>query len=512
MRRILILVTVTAILAAGCAAVGTPPGDSGAGAAPSSTIATVPTGGGPTTSVTVTVAATTEPPDGSTEPPAGDSRFVVETDGERTIVRIPALAALDCADVTASPVLVDGLVVYPLHVHGRTCGGGDWGLLLGYDPDSGTVTVLSDAGPAEATPVYDAVTGLLYLDLVGARTSVAVLDASTFTPVGTASLRAGSDSAGVVLGDAYYTGTVNTPEPACQAGPNPDCGVVVALSTDGTVTHRLDVTDGFRNWVAASITTDGKVLYVGGGPHAYGADLTTPRYGCAVTMLDPSLQVVSSFDPGDPGCHRLGFHGADEDAVAGEVVPTGDGVWVAYARPNADESVTRLYRLGEDLTPVCSVGFPSLPRYQTVGFYDAVTVDAAGNAYLAITTVGTSGGPAAELWRVSPGCDETLLTRIEGRRAGASPTLADDGYVLFATDGLLTIVTYDGDVVARYELGSDAGVSGSPMIAGGVVYVVQRDGTLTAIAGTGLEGYGNAVWPRYRHDNAGSADLTTPTG
>jgi hypothetical protein len=42
------------------------------------------------------------------------------------------------------------------------------------------------------------------------------------------------------------------------------------------------------------------------------------------------------------------------------------------------------------------------------------------------------------------------------------------------------------------------------MIADGVMYIVDTTGPLTVIQNSGLQVYGTAVWPRYRHDNYGS--------
>lgn len=59
-------------------------------------------------------------------------------------------------------------------------------------------------------------------------------------------------------------------------------------------------------------------------------------------------------------------------------------------------------------------------------------------------------------------------------------------------------------MVKTYALASQAMVVASPMIADGVIYVVDTTGALTVIRNSGLQGYGTAPWPRYRHDNYGS--------
>lgn len=55
-----------------------------------------------------------------------------------------------------------------------------------------------------------------------------------------------------------------------------------------------------------------------------------------------------------------------------------------------------------------------------------------------------------------------------------------------------------------------AGVAlGGPVSAThqGTIYVLQEDATLNVIEGTGVAGYGSALWPRYRRDNGGSGSL-----
>jgi hypothetical protein len=90
-------------------------------------------------------------------------------------------------------------------------------------------------------------------------------------------------------------------------------------------------------------------------------------------------------------------------------------------------------------------------------------------------------------------------------RGGTStPVLADDRYILTIAAGELQIRDLSGNVVKTYPLASQATVVASPMIADGVIYVVDTTGSLTVIRNSGLQGYGTAAWPRYRHDNYGS--------
>lgn len=230
-------------------------------------------------------------------------------------------------------------------------------------------------------------------------------------------------------------------------------------------------------------------------------------YGCSVTKLDADLNILAAFDPGDPSCYYQPYTGANADSVSGEVVPDGAGVWAQYVRPNDADMKTVLYRLDLNLQEQCRVEFPFEPQTQTVGFYAAPTVDKDGNAYVIATVPDGQNTRRGQLLRVTPDCQTTLLAEAPGSWAHASPTLADDQYVLFATDGKLQILTLDGQPVKGYALASDGHVLGSPVIQDGVIYVVQEDGTLNIIENSGVSGYGTAVWPRYRHDNMGSAAL-----
>ncbi|MDQ7029801.1 MAG: hypothetical protein Q9O62_08505 [Ardenticatenia bacterium] len=174
-----------------------------------------------------------------------------------------------------------------------------------------------------------------------------------------------------------------------------------------------------------------------------------------------------------------------------------------------------LYRLNNELEEQCRVMFPFEPQTQAVGFYAAPTVDSEGNAYVPVTVPDATDTRKGQLWKVTPGCQTTLLAEVTGSFAHASPTLADvppaggttGGYVLFATDGRLQVLTLDGTPVREYTLASNARVLTSPVIHNGVIYVVQEDGTLNIIESAGVSGYGDAIWPRYRGDNDGRAML-----
>ncbi|RME63430.1 MAG: hypothetical protein D6790_04705, partial [Caldilineae bacterium] len=315
---------------------------------------------------------------------------------------------------------------------------------------------------------------------------------------------------------------------------NENCGGVFALDSQNAVTRTLNTADNFRAWVGTSLTTDGQYIYIGSAKQTKGAAEVEDVYlhGCSVTKVDKDLNVLATFDPGDFACYYLPYSGANADSVSGEVVPDGTGLWVQYVRPNQGSAARRaarpqatqaatstlksaLYRLDLDLQEQCRVEFPFAPQAQAAGFYAAPTVDQDGVAYVAVTVlddpaapIGTVKNYRGELYKVTTDCQATRLSDIPQSFAHASPTLADDQYVLFATDGLLQMLTLDGSNVQTYTLASDAPVLASPVIHEGVIYVLQEDGTLNIIEDAGVSGYGSAIWPRYRHDNTGSGALT----
>lgn len=427
-----------------------------------------------------------------------------ETQGDLTVIRIPVT---DCASVTASPIVVGGYLLLPMHDRGFGCQprGKYANSLLGYHVESGQLQRLLEGGAGEATPLHRAEENRVYWNVTFGG-AVFVLDAANFVPVAKSeSLQVTSDASGVSLDGLFYFGTINSPEDTCQQPVNPNCGGVFAIDSTGQVVKGIDIDDGFRSWIGAGLTTDGRSLYVGGGPQHLGASEGEYLYGCSVVKLDADLNVLASADPGDPGCHRTGAGENDEDAIAGEPVLGPDSVWVQFGHATDSRNQATLIRYDRDLVEQCRVELDGGP-IQVAAYYGAATVDEDGNAYVPFTLPAgnRSTGRRAVLLRVTPQCHAATLADLPNSQANASPTLADDRYVLFATDGRLGIYTLDGALVREYALGTGAPVFAGPVIHDGVVYVLASDATLTVIRNTGLQGYGRAYWPRYRHDNSGS--------
>jgi len=430
--------------------------------------------------------------------------------GQANGVKYVRIDTTDCANLTATPTLVSGWLVYPMNEYTQNCSANSAyeRTLFGYKLQDGRLYAMYEGASGEATLLYDAGQNVVYWTTIFGATAF-LFDAQTWEIRQRVGIGATSDSGGTLLGNRFYFGSVNTPDASCQNPINADCGALFALDSAGSVVDRLDINTGFRTWVSGSVTTDGQYLYVGSAKQTMGQAGVENEYlyGCSVTKLDANLNILASFDPGDPSCYYQPFEGANADSVAGEVVQAGTSLWVQYVRPNDSGLKSALYRLDLNLTEQCRVEFPFEPQTQTVGFYAAPTVDKDGNAYVVVSVPDAQNTRRGQLWRVAQDCQTTLLAEAPGSWAHASPTLADDQYVLFATDGKLQILGLDGQVAQEYALASAARVNAGPVIHEGVIYVVQEDGTLNIIENSGLVGYGNAIWPRYRHDNSGLAAL-----
>ncbi|NOX63755.1 MAG: hypothetical protein GXP42_17660 [Chloroflexi bacterium] len=460
------------------------------------------------TSVFLTIPSTDKSKTGGDFPPISDAVY-----GDLDGVQYIQIPTTECTNLTATPIVVNEWLVYPMHDYGFNCDNGSpYRLtLFGYNMIDGLLYDLSPTrATGEATLLYRPEEGVVYWNVtkVVGHGTVLVLDDATFTEQRRLSVGMSSDASGVYLDGLYYFGTVNTPNEFCQEPINPNCGALFAADSDGVIVEQLNTDDGFRSWVGAGITTDGNYLYVGGSPQTLGEDKDQYLYGCTVVKLDKELNIVAAFDPGEQGCFRVPYTGLSEDAVGGEpVLGAQDDLWVQYVRPNDDSYETILYRLNKDLQELCRVAFEFRLDLQTAAFYAAPTVDKEGNVYAPITLPVGEDAHKAALYRIAPDCRATLLVEVSDSYAYATPTLADDRYALFATDGRLGVYTLDGSLVAEYALASNARVLAGPVIHEGVIYVVQEDGTINVIAESGVSDYGTAVWPRYRRDNFGSATL-----
>ncbi|MDQ7029802.1 MAG: hypothetical protein Q9O62_08510 [Ardenticatenia bacterium] len=247
------------------------------------------------------------------------------TVGDVRYVRIPTT---DCANLTATPILVGDWLVYPNHEHNRNCSGP--GLyrqaLFGYNLQDGRLYLLRDDGAGEAPLLYQPDQNILYWTTTFGGT-VFLLDPQTFALRKKVSVGTTSDSGGVVLEGLYYFGTVNTPDELCQNPINPNCGAVFAIDAQGNIVHTLNTDDGFRTWIGTGLTTNGQYLYIGSAKQTKGEEGTENEYlyGCSVIKADKNLNILASFDPGDFACYYLPYVGANADSVSGEVVPDGTG-------------------------------------------------------------------------------------------------------------------------------------------------------------------------------------------
>ncbi len=373
--------------------------------------------------------------------PAGVSPIPDAAYGEANGVRYVQIPATECANLTATPILVNDWLVYPMHEHSMGCDnhGPYQYTLFGYNLQDGQLYALYTGSNGEAPLLYSPEQNTVYWNVVFGGTTL-LFDPQTLEMRQKMSVGMTSDSGGAVLDGLYYFGSINAPGSTCQEPINPNCGALFAIDSGGNIAHQLTTDDGFRAWIGTSVTTDGDYLYFGSAAQTIGeksGDETAYLYGCSVIKTDRELNVLASFDPGDLACYKQPFQGANMDSVSGEVVPDGTGLWVQYVRPNDVDMKSVLYRLDLNLQEQCRVEFDFEPQTQSVGFYTAPTVDRDGNAYVAAAVPDAQNTRRGQLLRVTPECQTTLLAEAPGSFAHASPTLADDQYVLFATDGKL---------------------------------------------------------------------------
>lgn len=412
-----------------------------------------------------------------------------------------------CSRVSSSPILVGDFVVWAMYdqLNGCSNHGPYFTSLLGYHTKTGKLYRLTQSGSSEATLLLQPDAGLVFQNTVFGGSTVSALDAGTFAQSYSIApgFRATSDASGVYLNGLYYFGTINPPGDVCQNPVNTNCGGVFAMDASGAIVHSLNLEDGFRAWIGAGLTTDGQYIYAGGAEQFLGSSSSEYLYGCSVVKLDLQLNVVAVFDPGVQGCHRSGVGQNDEDAVAGEVVIAGDGtLWVNFTHGVDDRNVYALYHLDADLAPLCVFEGPSSLLVLT-GYYQSPTVDKDGNVYVFVSPNGVGASGVGQLWKVTPTCQGAKLADLP-QGGGSTPVLADDQYILTIAGGQLQIRTLSGVIVKSYPLATSANVIASSLIADGVIYVVDTTGALTVIHNSGLQGYGSASWPRYRHDNSGS--------
>jgi hypothetical protein len=406
--------------------------------------------------------------------------------------------------VTAAPMVVGEHVVLPMHKD-RDCEGSDeYGeLALGYHLGDQRMHTLIDDVDTEGTPMWVAEEGVVLwpaLEPGGLR----ILDDESFTTLAKVTDQSASvDTSPTWLGDSAYFGTINQPNPLCQGEPDPDCGAVFRVGLDGSVEGRLDVEDGLRMWVTGSPTSDGEVLYLGGGEQTLGDSEETYLMGCSMIKVSSDLELLGYGGPGVVACYP---NGPLESAVAGEAALGPDSVWVQFRSPGDERHMVAVIRYDRDLVEQCRAEFAASHTWGAASFYQAPTVDAENNAYVTMTLPKAPMGASGYLLKIAPDCSTSTL-HTSSYQLRTTPTLADDNWVLLAAGDELLVISTDGEIVETHELASDSNVSGGPVIVDGKIYVLAADGSLTIIEDTAVTGYGKAWWPRFRHDNSGSGAL-----
>jgi len=463
-----------------------------------------------------------------------------------------------CLDLTATPTRIHDLLMFPLHYQSpRACevvdGPGHVANLIAWSLDDGRFYELPETA-------YGAETGVLW-DKEGQRivwtntssSPVVVVDDVDFLERSRLSFTTGVDSSGVLVGDLFYVGTTDPPDGNCNLAvvgvENPDCGAVIAVdAVSGEEADRLDydtpatdsspVASHFRTWIGGSVSArrvaGGATELFVGTTNQYGiTDIGEIgevdheyRYGCSVVKLDEDLQILAAFDPGDEGCTLAEPWNPDDvafkSAVAGEVVVVDDGVWAQYTLPNTGPAVpgtktaeVEVFKLSHDLEEQCRFAFPTTIAQKSARFYQAPTVSATGEAYVVYNTPGNpeleaspwnthvyelTAEPAGSGWDCT---SREIMTLAE--RSWSSPTLADDRYVLVPTFKELHVYDLVADrihAVLPIGSGERADMQTAPVVTDGKVILLDSVGVMTVIEGLGLSGYGSAMWPRFRRNDA----------
>lgn len=447
--------------------------------------------------------------DGRALTPVDDATY--DDRGSTLVVSVPST---ECSDATSTPIVVGDYLILPMHDKGRNCTSpGKYGRsILAFRFSDRKLYEIAQGSGTEGTLLYQPAQASIFWPVL-TRGAFVLLDSLAFSvQVDGSPIESTCDSSATWLDGLYYFGTINSPD-VCQQPVRKDCGAIFGIDAGGQVVHRIDVDRGLRMWVTGSPVTDGVSLYAGGGSQRHGSSDDDYLYGCSVVKLTPALEVLASADPDDPGCE---YAGRLESAVAGEPVLGPDSIWAQFIAPGDDREKVAVIRYDRGLNEICRVELDGSNQFTSASYYQAPTVDRDGNAYFTYTLPDPQTRQKyGALFRATPDCEVVELDRVS-TSALASPTLADDRYVLFATEGRLLIRGTDGSLFRDIPLGSNAQVVAAPVLHDGTLYVFATDGTLTIVPNSGLSGYGSAYWPRFRHDNAGSgraveAPVLTPT-
>ncbi len=422
--------------------------------------------------------------------------------GDQISISIPTG---ECADTTGTPIVVNDYLIYSINdEESSKCQGSSpyADKLFALDLNTNELYAAADLKRSESTPVYVPEENLIFVTVLQ-NGAYYMLDSNTFEIIAQGrSIQASSDSSASYLNGKFFFGTINHPNPICQNPLRADCGALFSINTLGEQIKKLTYKEGFRAWVTGAPTTNGEFIFTGGGTQVKGQDDEEFLYGCNIIKMDENLNILANADPDQKGCKEVGML---ESAIVGEVSLSNESLWVQVLGPGDEREKLSVIQYDYDLNEICRAEFQGTKMWGGANFYQAPTIDKDGNAYVTYQ-VPANRSRKAKLYKIDPECNTKVIAETDSQNL-QSPTLADDQYVLFANDNTLYIYTMNGDVFKKYQLASEAGVKSAPVINDGVIYVLQMDGTLNIIKNSGLNGYGEAFWPRFRHDNNGSGSL-----
>lgn len=233
-----------------------------------------------------------------------------------------------------------------------------------------------------------------------------------------------------------------------------------------------------------------------------------------------------TYDPGDPGCTNLSSINntlLSGSAMQGEATPsvdpgTGDlRFWYKGFQPDiTGDSHTRISQVDAYGDLICDVLIDSgASRNPFHGVTTGMVIDGEANAYTNVDYFNASGVLKTGVMQISPTCSTKMLFEFTQGQVGGSMsqvTLVADAQnnkkLLGALNGNLYSYDFASDTISTMALSSSDGVVSGPVITStGQVVILHESNILEILGSTGFS-YGDNLWPRFRHDNFGSATVT----
>lgn len=494
------------------------------------------------------------------------------------------------AHQTATPIVVCDHIVFPMHFKGCSGNTKTDGKLWAVSLEDGSARIIANNLDSESSVSFAKIDGRPFLVLPRLNHNpVSWIDLETGTMIDhNPSADKKSDSSGIwdPTHERYIFGLINSPRPTYQnenIEENPGfeyAGALFAVSLEQELNYVVGITaleeiptnsskldlswnfepvldtfknyeDGIRAWFVGSPTFDGTHFFAGTGAGHYGTlELyDDPNKGenkedvmdndgnaCSAIALDgETLDLVSSYDPGEIGCVSLKVsNDAQEMSATTAELPIdkcNNSVWVQWRgqsntsdKTNTAAAISRMKRTEGLDKPICSASLPKneyedggeMVRKSSASFYQSPVIDSTGAAWMTHLKYTGKEERTQELWRIrKEGCGALRVLELGNANYASSPTLgvtAEGNPLVYVASGS---VLYEIElnqkymsIISRqtYSLAEGENVS-APIIdpERGRVVVVSASGIVNFVNSVKAVGYGDHVWPRIRRDNTGTA-------